>query len=73
MIELPKDHPLVEFFKIKVIVDLHAPVDEDVSMCDRLLKPDFFPESTWIMGMRAALLYHLHGKSSYLLTPTVRS
>ncbi|KAL5523535.1 hypothetical protein ACEPAG_7708 [Sanghuangporus baumii] len=60
LIELPSDYPLIEFFKIKVIVDLHAPVDEDLVMVDRFLKPEFFPESAWLMGLRAAMLYHLH-------------
>ncbi|EJD02696.1 TPR-like protein [Fomitiporia mediterranea MF3/22] len=60
LIDLPPNHPLIEFFKMKVIVDLHAPVDEDLRTINRLLKPDFFPESAWLMGLRAATLYHLH-------------
>ena len=63
--ELPSNDPLTEFFKIKVIVDLQAPVDEDLVMADRLLKPEFFPESTWLMGLRATMLYHLHGETPF--------
>ena len=59
---MPADHPLVDFLKIKVIVDLNNPVDEDLPLIDRLLKPEFFPGSAWLMGLRAATLYHLHGK-----------
>lgn len=31
-------------------------------MCDRLLGLDFFPNSLWIMGLKACALYHIHGR-----------
>ncbi|KAI5121571.1 hypothetical protein M0805_000751 [Coniferiporia weirii] len=60
LIDVPSDHPLIEFFKMKVIVDLHAPVEEDLIVCEYLLGANFFPRSAWLMGLRAAILYHLH-------------
>ncbi|KAH8118975.1 TPR-like protein [Phellopilus nigrolimitatus] len=60
IIEIPPGHPLVELFKLKVVVDLSSPVDDDVLTAEHMLRPDFFPKSAWLMGLRAALLYHLH-------------
>ena len=48
---------------MKVIVALHSPVDEDLATCDKWLAPEAFPHSSWLMGMRAITLYHLHGVS----------
>jgi len=62
LIPLPLDHPLVQIFQIKTLNELHNPSDHEISLCDRLLGPDFFPNSLWLMSMRACALYHLHGK-----------
>jgi anaphase-promoting complex subunit 8 len=60
---LPLDHPLVQLFQIRTLNELHNPSENELQLCDRLLGPDFFPNSLWLMAMRAHVLYHLHGKS----------
>ncbi|KAF8973218.1 hypothetical protein BDZ97DRAFT_1936102 [Flammula alnicola] len=60
LIPLPSDHPLVQLFQIKTLNELHNPSEHELQLCDRLLGPDFFPNSLWIMGLRACVLYHSH-------------
>jgi anaphase-promoting complex subunit 8 len=50
-------------FQIKTLNELHNPSENELQICDRLLGPDFFPNSLWLMAMRAHALYHLHGLS----------
>ena len=57
------DHPLIHFFQIKTLNELHNPSDHELQLCDRLLGHEFFPNSLWIMSLRACVLYHLHGIS----------
>ncbi|KAH9485432.1 Anaphase-promoting complex subunit 8 [Psilocybe cubensis] len=40
-------------FQIKTLNDLHNPSENEIQLCDRLLTPDFFPNSVWVMGLRA--------------------
>ncbi|KIK09087.1 hypothetical protein K443DRAFT_671582 [Laccaria amethystina LaAM-08-1] len=60
LIPLPLTHPLVQFFQIKTLNELHNPSENELQLCDRLLRPDFFPNSLWVMSLRACVLYHLH-------------
>ncbi|KAF8161139.1 hypothetical protein B0H34DRAFT_699614 [Crassisporium funariophilum] len=60
LIPLPPDHPLVQFFQIKTLNELHNPSDHEIQLCDRLLSHDFFPNSLWVMSLKACALYHLH-------------
>ncbi|CAA7261631.1 unnamed protein product [Cyclocybe aegerita] len=60
LIPLPSDHPLVQLFQIKTLNELHNPSENEIQLCDRLLGEDFFPNSLWIMAMKAQTLYHLH-------------
>jgi len=62
LIPLPQDHPLVQLFQIKTLNELHNPSEHELQLCDRLLSPEFFPNNLWLMGMKAHVLYHLHGK-----------
>ena len=63
LIPLPLTHPLVQFFQIKTLNELHNPSENELQLCDRLLRPEFFPNSLWVMSLRACVLYHLHGRS----------
>jgi len=47
-------------FQIKTLNELHNPSDHELGLCDRLLSRDLFPNSLWIMSLRACVLYHLH-------------
>ena len=49
-------------FQIKTLNSLNNPSDNELALCDRLLSEDYFPQSLWIMSLRACVLYHLHGK-----------
>ena len=64
LLSLKLSHPLVQLFQIKVLIELHSPQDTELAACDRLLGDDFFPNSLWIMSLRACVLYHLHGMSN---------
>lgn len=57
-------HPLVHLFQIRTLNALHQPSENELGLCDRLLGPDSFPRSLWIMSLRANVLYHLHGKQT---------
>ena len=66
LLPLAPDHPLIHFFQIKTLNELHNPSEHELQLCDRLLGHDFFPNSLWIMSLRACVLYHLHGMSILL-------
>ncbi|KAF8893805.1 hypothetical protein BD779DRAFT_1669341 [Infundibulicybe gibba] len=57
---LPATHPLVHMFQIKTLNELHSPSEHELGLCDRLLNQNFFPNSVWVMSLRACVLYHLH-------------
>ncbi|KAF9529366.1 hypothetical protein CPB83DRAFT_852543 [Crepidotus variabilis] len=60
IIPVTSDHPLIQLFQIRTLNELHNPSENELQLCDRLLGSDFFPNSLWIMAMRAHVLYHLH-------------
>ncbi|KAH9961595.1 hypothetical protein BC827DRAFT_1203118 [Russula dissimulans] len=60
LLPIPSTHPLVHLFQIRTLNTLHQPSDNELGLCDRLLGPDNFPKSLWIMSLRANVLYHLH-------------
>jgi anaphase-promoting complex subunit 8 len=62
LLPIPSTHPLVHLFQIRTLNTLHQPSENELGLCDRLLGPDNFPGSLWIMSLRANVLYHLHGK-----------
>ncbi|KAF8910365.1 hypothetical protein CPB85DRAFT_1305624 [Mucidula mucida] len=57
---LPKTHPLMELFHIKTLNDLHAGGDRELTMCAKLLGPDYFPDNPWILALRGCILYYAH-------------
>jgi anaphase-promoting complex subunit 8 len=42
--------------------ELHYPNQNEAAYCERLLSQEFFPNSLWIMSLRATILFILHGK-----------
>ncbi|KAJ6499955.1 hypothetical protein C8R47DRAFT_1183941 [Mycena vitilis] len=60
LLPLPTTHPLVHMFQIKVMNELQIPSDNELSLCDQLLGPNFFPGSLWVMSLRACALYYSH-------------
>ncbi|KIL66252.1 hypothetical protein M378DRAFT_161115 [Amanita muscaria Koide BX008] len=60
LLPLSPTHPLVHMFQIKTLNELHNPSEHELSLCDRLLSQDFFPNSHWAMSLRACVLYHMH-------------
>lgn len=60
LLPLPAAHPLVQMFQIKTLNLLNNPSDNEVALCDRLLQDDLFPQSLYVMSLRACALYHLH-------------
>ncbi|XP_006461139.1 hypothetical protein AGABI2DRAFT_221677 [Agaricus bisporus var. bisporus H97] len=60
LVPLSPTHPLVHMFQIKTLSELHQPTENELALCDRLLSADFFPNSAWLMSLRACVLYHLH-------------
>ncbi|KAF8630657.1 hypothetical protein AX15_002807 [Amanita polypyramis BW_CC] len=60
LLPLHPSHPLVYMFQIKTLNELHNPSEHELNLCDRLLSKDFFPDSLWVMSLRACVLYHLH-------------
>ncbi|KAA1473901.1 TPR-like protein [Dentipellis sp. KUC8613] len=60
LMPIPPTHPLVHFFQIHTLNALHQPSENELGLCDRLLGSDYFPNSMWIMSLRACVLYHLH-------------
>ncbi|KAJ6601412.1 hypothetical protein DFH09DRAFT_970084 [Mycena vulgaris] len=59
-IPLPPSHPLVQMFMVRMMNELYSATATELDMCDHLLSPAFFPESLWIMSLRANVLYNLH-------------
>lgn len=57
-------HPLVQMFQVKTLNELHNPSENEITLCDRLLGQEFFPNSLYVMSLRACVLYHLHGRTS---------
>ncbi|EIN11305.1 TPR-like protein [Punctularia strigosozonata HHB-11173 SS5] len=60
LIPLPPNHPLVQFFQIKIMNELQSPTEEDIAVCDALLQPTHFPTSCWVKALRATVLYNMH-------------
>ncbi|KAI0047771.1 TPR-like protein [Auriscalpium vulgare] len=60
LMPLPVTHPLVQLFQIQTLNSLHQPSENELGFCDRLLSSEFYPQSLWIMSLRACVLYHLH-------------
>ncbi|KAJ7492225.1 hypothetical protein FB451DRAFT_522519 [Mycena latifolia] len=57
---LPASHPLVQMFMVRMMNEFYSATAAELDMCDHLLGPSFFPESLWIMSLRANVLYNLH-------------
>ncbi len=53
----------MELFHIKTLNDLHAGGDRELTMCAKLLGPDYFPDNPWILALRGCILYYAHGLS----------
>ncbi|KAJ7096257.1 hypothetical protein C8R44DRAFT_371949 [Mycena epipterygia] len=60
LLPLQTTHPLVQLFQIKTMNELQIPSDNEISVCEQLLGPDFFPGSLWVMSLRACALYYSH-------------
>jgi anaphase-promoting complex subunit 8 len=63
---IPPTHPLVQMLQIKLLNDFQSCSDNELALCDRLLRQDFFPNSLWIMTQRAIIYYWLHGQFLWL-------
>jgi anaphase-promoting complex subunit 8 len=71
-VPLSPAHPLMQLFQIRTLNALHQPSENELGLCERLLGPSCFPNSLWIMSLRACVLYHLHGASAPLPPPRRR-
>ncbi|KAI0316028.1 TPR-like protein [Amylostereum chailletii] len=60
LIPITPTHPIVQLFQIRTLNTLHQPTENELGLCERLIGTDYFPNSLWIMSLRAAVLYHLH-------------
>ncbi|VDB95278.1 unnamed protein product [Peniophora sp. CBMAI 1063] len=60
LIPVHSTHPLIQLFQIRTLNVMHQPTDNELGLCDRLVGADFFPNSLWVMSLRACVLYHLH-------------
>ncbi|KAJ7072269.1 hypothetical protein C8F01DRAFT_973120 [Mycena amicta] len=60
LLPLPASHPFVQIFQVKTMNELQAPSDHELGLCDHLLGPDLFPNSLWIMSLRACVFYYTH-------------
>ncbi|KAL0581375.1 Anaphase-promoting complex subunit 8 [Marasmius crinis-equi] len=60
LLPLPTEHPLVQIFQIKTLVDLHIPTENELSLCEHLTGPDYFHKNLWIMSLRACGFFYLH-------------
>ncbi|KAL0072428.1 Anaphase-promoting complex subunit 8 [Marasmius tenuissimus] len=60
LLPLSPEHPLVQIFQIKTLVDLHTPTENELSMCEQLTGPDYFHKNLWIMSLRACGYFYLH-------------
>ncbi len=72
LLPLDQSHPRRQLFQVKVLIELHAPQDTELAVCEQLLGENFFPNSLWIMSMRACSLYHLHGVFRPLGRPSMQ-
>ncbi|KAJ6520235.1 hypothetical protein C8R45DRAFT_53979 [Mycena sanguinolenta] len=59
-IKLPPSHPLVQIFMVRMMNELYSTTQTELEMCDTLLGPAFFPQSLFLMSLRANVLYNLH-------------
>ncbi|KAJ7905589.1 hypothetical protein B0H14DRAFT_2660806 [Mycena olivaceomarginata] len=59
-IVLPPSHPLMQIFMVRMMNELYSTTPAELEMCDTLLGPAFFPQSLWLMSLRASVLYNLH-------------
>ncbi|KAJ7269324.1 hypothetical protein B0H12DRAFT_1229476 [Mycena haematopus] len=59
-IMLPPSHPLVQIFMVRMMNELYSTTHTELEMCDTLLGPAFFPQSLYIMSLRANVLYNMH-------------
>ncbi|KAJ7901899.1 hypothetical protein B0H14DRAFT_2669035 [Mycena olivaceomarginata] len=55
LLPLPSTHPLVQIFQVKTMNELQIPSDNELSLCDQLLGPDYFPGSLWVMSLHFKL------------------
>jgi anaphase-promoting complex subunit 8 len=61
LIPLPSNHPLMLLFQAHCLLQLNYPNFNEAFYCASLLGPDYFPNSLWIMTLRAKILFNLHG------------
>lgn len=61
LVPMDQSHPLMQIFTVYVLNQLCTPQETELDICEQLLGQDFFPNSTWIMSLRACVLYHMHG------------
>lgn len=47
-------------FMVRMMNEMYSATTTELEMCDHLLGAAFFPESLWIMSLRANVLYNLH-------------
>ncbi|KAJ7103145.1 hypothetical protein B0H15DRAFT_811138 [Mycena belliarum] len=59
-IMLPPSHPLIQMFMVRMMNEFYSATPNELEICDQLLGQSFFPESLWIMSLRANVLYNLH-------------
>ncbi|KAK7057142.1 hypothetical protein R3P38DRAFT_2839542 [Favolaschia claudopus] len=57
---LSSTHPLVQMFQVKTMNELQISSDDELGLCDQLLRPDRFSKSLWVMSLRACVLYCSH-------------
>lgn len=50
-------------FQVKILNELYTSGKRELAICERLLGPEFFPDSLFVMSLRACVLYILHGQS----------
>ncbi|KIY46762.1 TPR-like protein [Fistulina hepatica ATCC 64428] len=60
LLPFPPGHFLVQMLQLQTLIDLQTPGENELGVCERLLEQGFFPNSLWIMGLRACTFYHLH-------------
>ena len=73
LLPVPPSHPMARIFQIKSALTFMSGGDYELEICDHLLQSDVFPNSPWLMGLRACVLSDLHGmlpiQLSLSLTP----
>jgi anaphase-promoting complex subunit 8 len=50
----------MQIFMVRMMNELYSTTPAELEMCDTLLGPAFFPQSLWLMSLRASVLYNLH-------------